>query len=169
MTATPLPLYTAIPDVPADLAAAINNLEKFSIPRYASAAARDAAIPSPVDGMVCYVAGLGFLKNVGGTVAGWAPLYTLPYVPVTAAGTATISVPNAGQFVNTTVALPGGRFSAAPSILLSSNSGNGSAVRATLAADTISATSFRLRLELNAAASGAFTFPVAWYATEINY
>jgi hypothetical protein len=81
ITATPLPLYTAIPDVPADLAAAVNNVEKFAVARFATAGARDTAIPTPIDGMVCYVTGTGFLKNVGGTTGGWTALIPVVTIP----------------------------------------------------------------------------------------
>src|SRR4051812_7527348 len=55
LTATPIPAYTALPDVPADLTSALNNLEKFAIPRFATIVARDAAITAPVEGQLAFV------------------------------------------------------------------------------------------------------------------
>src|SRR4051812_20711673 len=75
LTATAIPAYTALPDVPADLTTALNNLEKFTIPRFATTVARDAAITSPVEGQQAYVTGthtlyqyLGGWINITGTL-----------------------------------------------------------------------------------------------------
>ena len=46
----------AQPDIPADFQALAEQVDTRLVARYASAAARDAAIPAPVDGMVCYLA-----------------------------------------------------------------------------------------------------------------
>jgi len=59
LTATPYPAYGIIPDVPADLLAALSHLEKYTNMRFASAAARDTALPVPVAGMQAYVTGTG--------------------------------------------------------------------------------------------------------------
>jgi hypothetical protein len=42
-----------------------------AVPRFVSATARDAALPAPVEGMVCHVAGIGLLLRTGGA---WAEL-----------------------------------------------------------------------------------------------
>jgi hypothetical protein len=67
LTATPIPAYTAIPDVPADLQTALNNLEKFAIPRFATTTARDTAITAPVAGQTCFVTTAGIMVYDGTT------------------------------------------------------------------------------------------------------
>jgi hypothetical protein len=67
LTATPIPAYTAIPDVPADLQTALNNLEKFAIPRFATTTARDTAIAAPVTGQACFVTTVGTMVYDGTT------------------------------------------------------------------------------------------------------
>lgn len=54
LTGTPIPAYTAIPDVPADMTAALNNLEKYTVTRWATASARDAAITVPATGQLAF-------------------------------------------------------------------------------------------------------------------
>jgi len=67
LTSTPIPAYTAIPDVPADLTAALNNLEKYVITRWATTTARDTAITSPVEGMFAYTNDTDTLWKHNGT------------------------------------------------------------------------------------------------------
>ena len=52
---TGLPTYPETYQIPDTLAAMYSFLLNRSVPRFASTTARDAALPSPTDGMVCYV------------------------------------------------------------------------------------------------------------------
>jgi len=61
------------PDIPADLTAIANVLDSRIIPRYATTTARNAAIPSPLSGMVAYTTGSG-LDIYNGTA--WIPIQT---------------------------------------------------------------------------------------------
>lgn len=67
LTATPIPAYTALPDVPADLTNLANNLEKYAVTRWASTAARDAAITVPVDGMIAVTTDTDTVWKYNGT------------------------------------------------------------------------------------------------------
>ena len=56
LTGTPVPTLPKGPvDIPADNRALVDKLETFTIPRFATVAARDAAIPTPVAGQVVYI------------------------------------------------------------------------------------------------------------------
>lgn len=57
LTGTPYPAYTDTPDVPRDLLALVQALEPYTNLRFASTTARDTAIPTPVTGQMCMVAG----------------------------------------------------------------------------------------------------------------
>jgi hypothetical protein len=59
----PYPAYTAVPDVPAELNTALLHVEKYVIPRFATAAARDTAIPAPITNQYCDVAGVLYRYN----------------------------------------------------------------------------------------------------------
>jgi hypothetical protein len=65
LTATPIPAYTAVPDVPADLNAAIANLEKFAIPRFATVTLRDSTITAPTQGQMAYTNDAGLWNYTG--------------------------------------------------------------------------------------------------------
>lgn len=64
----PYPDLTGVPpNVPADIKALADAVAPRSVMRFASIAARDAALPAPVDGMVCFVAAdNGYYARVGG-------------------------------------------------------------------------------------------------------
>lgn len=64
-TGTPYPAYSDVPDVPADLQALILGLEPYTNLRYANTGARDADITSPINGMICAVAGLPYIYSGG--------------------------------------------------------------------------------------------------------
>jgi hypothetical protein len=68
LTATPIPAYTAVPDVPADLTAALNNLEKFAIPRFSTVTVRDSTITAPVQGQMAYTNDAGMWTYNGGWI-----------------------------------------------------------------------------------------------------
>jgi hypothetical protein len=68
LTATPIPAYTALPDVPADLTSLANNLEKFVVTRWATPTARDTAITVPVEGMLAYTNDTDTLWKYTGSV-----------------------------------------------------------------------------------------------------
>lgn len=55
--ALPVPTGTDDPDIPGDLLALANAIEKRLMAVHATTAARDAATPSPQDGMFCYITG----------------------------------------------------------------------------------------------------------------
>jgi hypothetical protein len=82
LTATPIPAYTAIPDVPADLTSALNNLEKYVVTRWATTSARDAAITVPTEGMLAYTNDTDTLWKHNGT--SWVDILerTMPSVQV---------------------------------------------------------------------------------------
>lgn len=63
----PYPEYTVKPDVPADMRAALEHVEKFTIMRFADAADRDAKLTAPAAGMVCYLASNGRLYRYNGS------------------------------------------------------------------------------------------------------
>jgi hypothetical protein len=65
LTATPIPAYTAIPDVPADMTAAFNNVEKYAIPRFTTTTARDTAITIPAQGQMAYTNDAGLWQYNG--------------------------------------------------------------------------------------------------------
>lgn len=168
ITATPLPLYTAIPDVPADLTAAVNALEKFVIPRFATSTARDAAIPAPIDGMVCYVTGTGFLKNVGGTTGGWQALYTIPAVPALNTGVVTVSYAASSGSSTATITFAGGRFASLPNVFVSANSGAAAATGTTYLVYNITASSATVGAYGQAIAS-ARTLDIMWLAVDRGF
>lgn len=64
----PYPELTGVPpNVPEHIKALADAVAPRTVMRFASLAARDAALPSPVDGMVCYVAAdNGYYARVGG-------------------------------------------------------------------------------------------------------
>lgn len=69
----PYPAYTATRDVPADLRALGEFVEGYTNLRFASASARDAAISTPVAGMVAYIGGgvwTGYDGSAWRTIAG---------------------------------------------------------------------------------------------------
>lgn len=83
LTNTPIPAYTAVPDVPADLQNALNNLEKYVITRFASTAARNAAITAPTEGQFSYTTDTDTLWYYDGTA--WVDYvsFAVPLLPVT--------------------------------------------------------------------------------------
>lgn len=80
----PYPDLTGVPpNVPADIKALADAVAPRSVMRFASIAARDAALPAPVDGMVCYIAAdNGYYVRAGGqwvvlwSDTGWVALAT---------------------------------------------------------------------------------------------
>lgn len=64
----PYPDLTGVPpNVPADIKALADAVAPRTVMRFASIAARDAALPAPVDGMVCFVAAdSGYYVRVDG-------------------------------------------------------------------------------------------------------
>ena len=166
ITGAPTPLYTAIPDVPADLLALGSHLEKFAIPRFATAAARDAAITVPVAGMAAYVTGTGYVSYNG---SAWVPFYTIPVVPAQATGLATVTVPANASAGTLSVNLPAGRFSAIPAVLATVNSGAGSAIKMTLLVYNRTATSFTLGAYPNATQGTAANYDIMWHAIEQGF
>ena len=76
-TSTPYPAGSDAPLGPAQMQALAENLEKYGIPRFASSAARDAAIPSPTEGDFCYRTDTDRLEMYTG--AAW--IGALPFGP----------------------------------------------------------------------------------------
>lgn len=68
----PYPAATDAPNVPLHMQNAVIALDRKIIPAFATTTARDAAIPSPTEGMVCYVTDLGYHVMYAG--AAWHPL-----------------------------------------------------------------------------------------------
>lgn len=62
-----IPVGTDNPDIPADIDVFANALEQRTIMRFANAAARDAAITSPVNGMHAWLTGTLILTYYNGT------------------------------------------------------------------------------------------------------
>ena len=67
LQAVPLPQSTDPDNVPADLAAAVNALESRGVMRFATVAARSAAIPSPIQGMTTWCNDIKRLDTYDGT------------------------------------------------------------------------------------------------------
>lgn len=63
----PLPDSSNAPNVPYDLGAAVGEVEKKLVMSYASAAARAAALPSPVEGMVAWLEDVDRLTEYTGS------------------------------------------------------------------------------------------------------
>lgn len=81
----PYPATSAIPDVPADLESLAAALDIVVVPSFASATARDAAITSPSDGQLCYLADMDyFTAHINGS---WVSLATAAKSVGTSAGT----------------------------------------------------------------------------------
>lgn len=83
-----LPLANQTTDFVTDFPNAVDiprttNLEKYTVMRFATVAARDAKIPTPVDGMVCYLQDTGTLQQHNGFV--WVG-DTAPLTPVGQSG-----------------------------------------------------------------------------------
>lgn len=74
ITGVPIPTATSTDQVPADLLTAFTAAEKQFVMRFASAAARDAAIPSPVKGMTAWLDSPGVFSEYLAT--GWKNRYT---------------------------------------------------------------------------------------------
>lgn len=170
ITASPYPAGTALPDVPTDLMNALTTLERFTVPRFPSAAARDTAIPAPVAGQLAFTTGLGFQQNDGSGVGGWAPL--VPALPsripfATAAGRVGIQF-NSQVGANATVNFPAGRFTVAPRIMATLNlDGNGVGPwYIWIQASNITASSFLMNAEVRSAVTGLLT--VAWTAVQMT-
>lgn len=176
ITATPLPLYTAVPDVPADLTAAVNNLEKFVIGRFATATARDAAITLPVAGMVCYVTGTGFQQYNG--TAWVALLPTVPTVPAIQGGVATLAIPSAAANVRADASFTGsfaaGRFSATPNLVASWQSASAQSLgllqSGLLRTNPTSSSAFQIYTsQISTGTITAYNLPTAWMAIDTSY
>ena len=67
-TSTPYPASSDAPDGPAQMAALAVQLEKYTVPRFASSGARDAAITAPTEGDLCYRTDLDSIQVYNGTV-----------------------------------------------------------------------------------------------------
>lgn len=74
ITGVPLPNGGATDQVPADMLTAFTAAEKMFVARFASAAARDAAITAPVKGMVAWLDSPGVYSEYLAT--GWKNRYT---------------------------------------------------------------------------------------------
>lgn len=117
ITATP-EWNPASVDGPAALSAALTHLEKYAIPRFANAAARDAVITAPIKGQVAA------LDDSGGSLwvySGTAWKKLAPQTTVTVTGTVTVSF-SAASSATAAVTFPAGVYSVAP--ILSPNSTN---------------------------------------------
>ena len=83
-TATPYPAATDAPDGPAQMAALATQLEKFAVPKFASAAARDSAIASPAEGDMCFRTDTRRYESYSATVGGWIGVIELGVTNATA-------------------------------------------------------------------------------------
>lgn len=99
----PYPALTgAPPNVPADIKALADAVVGRTVMRFASIAARDAALPSPVDGMLCYVTSdKAYYARSGGQ---WRLLWRESTSPVVQRGR--ISVPFSGTTGSLAVVYP---------------------------------------------------------------
>ena len=73
IAAVPLPNTTSTDQVPADLLTAFTSAEKLFVNRFASASARDTAIPAPVKGMVAWLDSPGCYSEY--LASGWKNRY----------------------------------------------------------------------------------------------
>lgn len=71
LTSVTIPSLSDVPNLPAQLLVAMSDAEKFFNLRFATTAARDAAIPTPIAGMKAWVTADGFSSVYTGTV--WSP------------------------------------------------------------------------------------------------
>lgn len=91
--AWPLPAASDAPDGPAQMLALATAAEKYAVMRFASTIARDAAIPAPVNGMVCLTTDYGILWRR--TASAWV-VANVPAFASTAARDTAIPAPTAG-------------------------------------------------------------------------
>jgi hypothetical protein len=119
ITATPEPEATDSPAGHTQMTALVDNLERFTVARFATNAARDAAIPAPTEGMLCWVTPTtGATPNLGGLLVyrkdylgtlGWYPpggtLVGTAYIPLTNVNTSTIGIYTMASLL-TTVKFP---------------------------------------------------------------
>ena len=94
VTRTPYPDYDEPKDIPRFYKDGYEHLERFTVPRFATVAALEAAIPTPVEGMVAHLAGTGLVRHTGAT---WSRLREDADVPpqATLVQTAAQNVANA--------------------------------------------------------------------------
>lgn len=135
LTATPYPAYTQVPDVPADMAASLGNLEKFVVLRFATEAARNAAITVPVHGMFAYITGTGKLTYYTGSA--WVNY--LPTIPTPATGNVSVQVLGGQKSGTANISFPAGKFTA-PILIAQINSASGTWINATILVYNVSAT-----------------------------
>ena len=76
-TATPYPAASDAPDGPAQMAALALNLEKFAVPKFASAAARTSAIPTPTEGDLSYRSDLHRYEAYSSLAGDWVDVIDL--------------------------------------------------------------------------------------------
>jgi hypothetical protein len=74
------PAGAAANDVPADLKTALDSVGPYSNMRFASAAARDALLTSPVEGMEAYLADTNIKTWYDGATGAWVPRYALTQI-----------------------------------------------------------------------------------------
>jgi hypothetical protein len=103
------PIEDAANDVPVDIKAAADSIGPYSNMRFANAAARDALLTAPVEGMRCWLQDINQWSYYDGLV--WRPESAFAM----AAGTVTVVV-TAAATGTATVTFPSGRFTVAPII-----------------------------------------------------
>lgn len=65
------PTNSQDPNGAAQLQEIVETIDGICVPKFASTAARDAAIPSPAKGQMCYITGRSFQMNYTGALSGW--------------------------------------------------------------------------------------------------
>lgn len=73
ISAITYPQNTDAPNIPNHMSGMATDLDRILIPRYSSASARDTAIPSPTDGMLCYRTDTSQLEHYRGSYGAWQP------------------------------------------------------------------------------------------------
>lgn len=82
-TSTPYPAGSDAPNGPSQMQALAEQLEKYTLPRFASSAARDAAITAPAEGDCCVRTDTDMVQLYNGS--GWVDLipYGAPWITYT--------------------------------------------------------------------------------------
>ena len=164
--ALPYPSATGVSaDVPRDLKALAEAVENRSAMRFASIAERDAKLPTGqrVAGMIAWVDAdqAYYVWSTSGTPS-WKVLWSVGAQPfAVATGSTAVAAVSAGNYIDVNITFPSGRFSATPTLALSSNNG-----RATCSVFAATATGATVRVaNWTSAASAAGT--LFWTATQM--
>lgn len=101
-------------------AADVNTyLMNQSVMTFASASARDTAIPAPTEGMVCYLTDVNqYLMNLSGTTGSWYPIAgQMPYLELTKNATQSITAASETKITWPTTVINRGGFTIASDVV----------------------------------------------------